>query len=94
MNDSRTRTRHYTIFLFFLRFKWSGFPKYYVFMGGTVPPVRGDLGLWWGTLAYRNQISVKPIFVCSTHTFHKNVCFTVCLNSTGVCDSAMVNVGC
>ena len=53
--------------------------------GGAKNLLRG------GTLAHRNQISV---FVCTTHTFHQNVCFTVCLNSTGCCDSAMVNVGC
>ena len=71
-------------------------------MGGTVPPseggdreqvMRGDRwggtkNLWGETLTYRNQI------VCSTHTFHKNICFTVCLNFTGFCDSAMVNIGC
>ena len=45
------------------------------------------------TLALRNQISVKYVFVCSTHTFHKNICFTVCFNSAGFCDSAMVNIG-
>ena len=67
---------------------------------GDCPPVRGDrLGGQkicggGGTLAYRNQISVKSVFVCSTHTFHKNVCFTVCLNSAEFYDSAMVNVGC
>ena len=47
-----------------------------------------------GALAYRNQISVKSVFVSSTHTFHKNVCFTVYLNSAGFCDSAMVNISC
>ena len=45
------------------------------------------------TLAYRNQKFVKSVFVCSTHTFHKNICCTVCLNSTGFCDSTMVNIG-
>ena len=77
-------------------------------MGGTVPPppIRGDLEqvmrgtdrgdrkFVGGTLGYRNQISIKSVFVCSTRTFHKNICFTVCLNSAGFCDSAVVNIGC
>ena len=71
--------------------------------GGTVPPVRGDCEqvmrgdkkvVGGGTLSYRNQLSVKSVFVCSTHIFHNNICYTVCLNSAGFCDSAMVNVGC
>ena len=74
------------------------FPYYYIFMGELSPCEGGQIGgtknLWGGTLAYRNQISVKSVFVCSTHTFHKNVCFTVCLNSAEFYDSAMVNVGC
>ena len=56
--------------------------------------MRGTKNLSGGTLAYRNQISVKSVFVCSTHICHKNICYTVCLNSTGFCDSAMVNIGC
>ena len=78
-------------------------------MGGDCPPTssgdreqvmrgadRGAKNLWGegGTLAYRNQISVKSVFACSTHNFHKNICFTVCLNSAGFFDSALVNIGC
>ena len=55
---------------------------------------RGGQKICWGTLVYRNQISVEFVFVCSTHAFHKNVCFTVCLNSSGFCDSEIVNTGC
>ena len=73
-------------------------------MGGDCPPNdeqvmretdRGDKKfVGGGTLAYRNQISLKSVFVCSAHTFHKSICFIVCLNSAGFCDSAVVNIGC
>ena len=92
-----------------LRTLFAGFPKYYVFMGGDCPPppmrwdreqvMRGDReggtkNLWGETLVYRNQISVKSVVVCSSHTFHKNICFTVSLNSPRFCDSAVVNIAC
>ena len=86
--------------IYFSVFPFAGFPKFYIFMAGGHSKGGADRGgqIWrgkkivaGGTLAHRNQISV---FVCTIHTFHKNVCFTVCLNSTGCCDSAMVNVGC
>ena len=68
-----------------------GFPNTISSWGVLSPPVRG--GPWTdyggggrgvqigGTLACRNQISVKFAFVFSRLTCHKNVCFTVCLNS-------------
>ena len=46
--------------------------------------IKGTKNLWGGgggTLASRNQISVKSVFVYSIHTFHKNICFTICLNT-------------
>ena len=55
---------------------------------------RGGQKICGGTLAYRNQIAVEVVFVCSTHTFHENVCCTVCLDSAGFCDSEIVNIGC
>ena len=75
---------------------FAGFPKYCIFMGGHEQggQVGGAKNLWGGTLAYRNQISVKSDSACSTHTFSKNVCFIVYLNSAGFCDSAMANIGC
>ena len=72
----------------------------------TPPPVRGDCeqvmrGDRWGDKKFvggefglKKSNICKIHFVCSTHTFHKNICFTVCLNSAEFCDSAMVNIGC
>ena len=49
-------------------------------------------GRLWLTKIRCLEKSVKSVFVLSTHTFHKNVCFTVCLNSAVFFDSAMVNL--
>ena len=49
--------------------------------GGVRGQKGGDKKSVGETLACRNQISVNFAFVCSRLTFHKNVCFTVCLNS-------------
>ena len=77
-------------------------------MGGTSPPpmrgdheqvMRGDRywgtkNLWGGDFGLQKS-NIYKIHFCMFNTyFHKNICFTVCLNSAGFCDSAVVNIGC
>ena len=68
-------------------------------LGETVNKLRGGSDRWdkklvGGDFGLQKSNICKIRFCMFNIYFHKNICFTVFLNSAGFCDSAMVNIGC